>query len=182
LPWFPEAASSYAADIDWLFLFITIIVGAWFVVAEVLLIYLVLRYLRRPGVRAAYLPARGLRSMSVVLIPCTVILGFDLVIDAVAAPIWDEVKQTLPPHDELVRVSGEQWAWRFTYPGPDGQLDTEDDVETVNERMSSTPSSFPSFVSSRTRFPVASSGAGSSRRRRGATRFPARRSAGSPTP
>jgi cytochrome c oxidase subunit 2 len=129
LPWFPEAASSYAADIDWLFLFITIIVGAWFVVAEVLLIYLVLRYLRRPGSRAAYLPARGLRAMSVVLIPCAVILGFDLVIDAVAAPIWDEV----PPHDELVRVSGEQWAWRFTYPGPDGQLDTEDDVETVNE-------------------------------------------------
>jgi cytochrome c oxidase subunit 2 len=103
LPWFPEAASSYAADIDWLFAFITIIVGVWFIAAEALLVYLIVRYRRREGRRAAYLPARSLRTMAFVLVPCAIILCLDLVIDAVAAPVWDEIKLTLPPHDELVR-------------------------------------------------------------------------------
>jgi cytochrome c oxidase subunit 2 len=133
LPWLPEAASSYAADIDGLIVTITIIVGAWFIAAELLLVYLIVRYRRREGVAAAYFPARSLRAMAVVLVPCAVILGFDLVIDAMAAPVWDEVKQELPPPDELVRITGEQWAWRFTYPGPDAVFDTEDDIESLNE-------------------------------------------------
>ena len=29
--WLPEAASSYAADLDWLLVFITVIVGVWFI-------------------------------------------------------------------------------------------------------------------------------------------------------
>jgi len=131
--WLPEAASSYARDIDGLLLFITAIVGAWFVAGETLLIYIALRFRRRPGSRAAYLPARGLRAMAVVLVPCAVILGFDLLIDAVAAPVWAEIKETLPRPDVQVRVTGEQWSWRFTYPGPDGFLDTEDDFETLND-------------------------------------------------
>jgi cytochrome c oxidase subunit 2 len=131
--WLPEAASSYAARIDGLLILITVIVGAWFIAAEGLLVYMAVRFRRREGQRAAYLPARSLRSMSWVLVPCAVILVFDLVIDAVAAPVWDEIKQTLPPHDELVRISGEQWMWRITYAGPDGTFGTDDDFETLNE-------------------------------------------------
>jgi cytochrome c oxidase subunit 2 len=71
--------------------------------------------------------------MAFVLVPCAVILALDLVVDAISAPVWDEIKIELPPHDELVGIQGEQWAWRFSYPGPDGFLGTEDDVESVNE-------------------------------------------------
>jgi cytochrome c oxidase subunit 2 len=131
--WFPEAASSYAGEMDSLIWTITLIVGAWFILAEGLLLYLIVRYRRRPGRRALYLPARSLRAMSFVLVPCIVILGFDLVLDAVAAPVWDEIKLEQPPHDHLVGIQGEQWAWRFTYPGADGRLGTDDDIETVNE-------------------------------------------------
>lgn len=134
MPWMPEAASSYAHDMDSLILFITVVVGAWFLVAEVVLLYLALRFRRREGRPAAYIPARGLRSMSWVLVPCLVILGFDLVIDAVAAPVWDHIKLTLPEEpDQRIRITGEQWMWRFTYPGPDGAFDTADDVETLND-------------------------------------------------
>lgn len=129
----PEAASSYAHDLDWLLLFITIIVGAWFILAELTLLYFALRYRRKKNVKAAYLPGRTLRAMCFVLVPCAIILGFDLVIDGVASPIWDKIKTELPAHDEVVRITGEQWAWRFTDPGPDGKLDTADDVESVNE-------------------------------------------------
>jgi cytochrome c oxidase subunit 2 len=131
--WFPEPISSYAGRMDGLILLITAIVGVWFVLAEACLLYLVIRYRRRPGRKAAYLPATTLRSMSFVLVPCAVILGFDLVIDGLSAPVWDEIKLELPPHDEQVRIQGEQWAWRFTYPGADGRFDTADDVQTVNE-------------------------------------------------
>ncbi len=129
----PQAASSYDADIDGRLLTLTWIVGVWFVIAEGVLIYLVFRFREKEGRRAAYLPGKSLRAMSVVLLPCLVILGFDLFIDAIAAPVWASVKERQPPHDELVRITAEQWAWRFTYAGPDGTLDTDDDIASLND-------------------------------------------------
>jgi len=131
--WLPQAASSYAADIDGLLFTITWIVGVWFVIAEGVLLYLVFRYREKEGRRAAYVPGKSLRAMSVVLLPCVVILGFDLFIDAIAAPVWANIKERQPPHDELVRITAEQWAWRFTYAGPDGTLDTDDDIASLND-------------------------------------------------
>ena len=133
MSWLPESASSFAPQLDRLMLAITLIVGAWFLVAEAVLVTFVIRYRRRPGRRAAYLPATGLRSMAFVLVPCVVILGLDLVIDAMGARAWEEIKLELPPHDELVRIQGEAWQWRITSPGADGRLDTADDVQTLNE-------------------------------------------------
>jgi cytochrome c oxidase subunit 2 len=131
--WLPEAASSFAGRIDSLLILITVIVGVWFLVAEGLLVYMALRFRRREGQKAAYLPARSLRAMSWILVPCGVILMLDLVIDAAGAPVWADIKERIPPHEELVRIQGEQWLWRFTYAGPDGQLDTADDFVTLNE-------------------------------------------------
>jgi cytochrome c oxidase subunit 2 len=131
--WFPEGASTYAGQMDHLFIVVTVIVGVFLLISEALLIYFALRYRRVEGRKAAYVPARTLRTMAFVLVPCTVILGFDLVIDAMAAPVWDEIKQTLPPAEERVRIEGQQWFWGFTYPGPDGRFDTADDIKTIND-------------------------------------------------
>lgn len=131
--WFPEAASTYAGDLDWLFLLITIIVGVWFIAAELLLVYAAVKFRRKEGVRAAYLPGRSLRAMSVVLIPCAIVLCLDLVIDGVAAPVWHNIKEKIPESKHLVRITGGQWFWQFTLPGADGKLDTADDVTSVNE-------------------------------------------------
>jgi cytochrome c oxidase subunit 2 len=131
--WLPEAASSYAGDIDHLFVVVTVIVGSFFLLAEAVLVYFALRYRRVEGRKAAYVPARTLRTMAFVLVPCTVILGFDLVIDAMGAPVWDKIKQTLPPAEERVRIQGQQWFWNFTYPGPDRVFDTADDIKTIND-------------------------------------------------
>ena len=131
--WLPVAASSFAKDIDGLMVFITMIVGVWFIIAEAVLLTLAFVYRDREGRKAAYLPANTLRSAAVVLIPCVLVLGFDLWIDMVATPIWDHIKVNRPEPDEVVRITGEQWSWRFTYPGADGVFDTEDDFQTVNE-------------------------------------------------
>jgi cytochrome c oxidase subunit 2 len=47
-----------------------------------------------------------------------------------AIQVWVKIKQTEPPPDEVVRVTGQQWAWTFDHPGPDGLLDTADDIRT----------------------------------------------------
>ena len=57
----------------------------------------------------------------------------DIVIVAAAIRVWYNVKQDLPPADETVRIVAQQWAWSFVHPGPDGKLDTPDDIRTVDE-------------------------------------------------
>ncbi len=47
--------------------------------------------------------------------------------------VWYNIKQVMPPADETVRVIGQQWAWSFQQAGPDGVLDTADDIRTVGE-------------------------------------------------
>ena len=32
-----------------------------------------------------------------------------------------------------MRAIGQQWAWTFVHPGPDGELDTDDDISKINE-------------------------------------------------
>jgi cytochrome c oxidase subunit 2 len=43
---------------------------------------------------------------------------------------WREIRQELPPESESLMISmeGEQFEWYATYPGPDGRLNTEDDI------------------------------------------------------
>jgi cytochrome c oxidase subunit 2 len=57
--WLPVPASTYAKDIDGLILFITVIVGIWFVIAQAVLFYLIFRYRRRPGVKPETAPGRS---------------------------------------------------------------------------------------------------------------------------
>jgi len=39
----------------------------------------------------------------------------------------------LPEPDATVRIIAQQWAWSFVHPGPDGKLDTDDDIKTVDD-------------------------------------------------
>ena len=48
-------ASTYANNIDHLFLFIAVLVGFWFVLAEVVFFGMMFRFRRREGVRTQYI-------------------------------------------------------------------------------------------------------------------------------
>jgi cytochrome c oxidase subunit 2 len=61
------------------------------------------------------------------------VLVCDVFIILGAVRVWYDVKQELPPAQETVRIVGQQWAWTFVHPGPDAELDTDDDIATVNE-------------------------------------------------
>ena len=129
----PPNIATFGGDIDAVISFIWWIVGVWFVASEALLVYLLIRYRKRDGERAAWMPADTLKTTAWVLVPVFLVLLCDLAIEAKSHGVWDHVKGELPAHDELVRVTARQFAWTFTYAGGDGELDTADDFRTVSE-------------------------------------------------
>src|SRR5262245_17042692 len=126
-------ASSYSGEVDGLFWLITIIVGAWFLAAEAVFFWLIWRFRYKPDVPGQYITGKEKHLKRWITIPHTLIMVCDVVIIIAAVRVWVDLKQTLPPPDLIVRVNSQQWAWVFTDPGPDGLLDTPDDVRTTEE-------------------------------------------------
>ncbi len=126
-------AASYSGEVDWLFWLITVIVGVWFIAAEAMFLWLIFRFRARPGVPAQYVTGKEPHLKRWINIPHFLILICDVIIIIAAVRVWVHIKQTLPPPDLIVRVTGEQWSWTFADPGPDGLIDTADDVRTTDE-------------------------------------------------
>jgi cytochrome c oxidase subunit 2 len=128
-----KAGASYAGEIDGLFWLVTALVGFWFFVVQVVFFYLLFRFRRKAGVPAQHLAGRNWGQLKWVFIPLFLIIGCDFWIDVATARVWENIKEDLPAADETVRVIGQQWAWTFVHAGPDGQLDTADDIRTIDE-------------------------------------------------
>lgn len=127
------AASSFAKDVDFLILLITILVGFWFILAQGVLFYFIFRYSRKRHPKALYITGEKKEEKKWITIPHLLVLVCDVFILFFAIQTWHTIKQELPPADETIRIVGHQWSWRFIHPGLDKQLGTDDDVETVDE-------------------------------------------------
>jgi cytochrome c oxidase subunit 2 len=127
------AASSYARDIDSLFSLIFWLVGFWFVLSEAVFFWLIIRFRKRDGVRAQYITGELKSEKKWITYPHLLVLVCDIFIIYGAITVWYRIKQDLPPAQQTIRVIGQQWAWTFVDPGPDGKLDTPDDIAKVNE-------------------------------------------------
>jgi cytochrome c oxidase subunit 2 len=127
------AASSYASDIDAVFTLIFVLVGFWFVLTEGILLWLIVRFRKRDGVRAEYITGELKTEKRWISIPHLLVLVCDVFIIVGAVRVWYDVKQDLPAAQATVRVVAQQWAWSFDHPGPDGRLDTPDDIRLVDE-------------------------------------------------
>jgi len=127
------AASSYAHGIDQLFLLILVLVGFWLIVAEAVLFWLVFKYREKDGRPTRHITGDEPELHRWITIPHLLVILCDIVIIVPAIMVWYNVKQAMPPTDRTVRVIGQQWAWSFQEPGPDGVLDTGDDIRTVGE-------------------------------------------------
>jgi cytochrome c oxidase subunit 2 len=131
--WFPEVISTYGDDIDSVFYLIFWIGLFGFILAEGLIFYFIFRYRRKDGRRAAFVPGEKWKQLAWILIPAAIVLVLDLAIDFAGAKAYDRVKGEIPESDISVRVTGQQFNWAMTYPGPDGEFDTEDDLLLDNE-------------------------------------------------
>ncbi len=126
-------ASTYAADIDGLIVLIAVLVGVWFLISEGVFFYLIFKFRHRDGHKGQYITGEEKHQKRWISIPHFLVLACDLFIIAGAVNVWVDVKQVLPPADATVRIIAQQWAWSFVHPGPDGQLDTADDIKTVDD-------------------------------------------------
>lgn len=130
---FYQTASTYAQDVDNLILLILVLVGFWFLVAEGMFFWLIFRFRARDGQRGQYVTGDEKDLKRWITIPHMLVLVCDVFILAGAIRVWVDIKQTLPPAEDTVRVIAQQWAWSFSHSGPDGKLDTPDDIRTVDE-------------------------------------------------
>jgi len=131
--WLRESASTFAPDIDGLVLLITLLVGFWFILAEVVFFWLIFKFRARDGVKAQYVTGKEPHLKRWINIPHVLVILCDVVIIVGAIMVWVKIKQTLPEPNATIRVTGQQWAWTFTHPGADGKLDTADDIRTTDE-------------------------------------------------
>jgi cytochrome c oxidase subunit 2 len=129
LPWLPENASTYGADIDWLFRLIFWITSIVFVLVQGTLLYFVFRYRHRPGRTATYTHGNNTLEIAWTIAPSLILV----VLALLSRTSWYEIKGQTPPPDYEVRVRAKQFNWDFTYPGPDGKFDTEDDLTLEND-------------------------------------------------
>ena len=130
---YATASSTYAHSIDHLFILIAVVVGFWLLAAEGMMFFLIFKFRAKDGRPTQYITGEEKHLKRWISIPHYLIMVCDIVIVAGAIMVWYQIKQVMPTADVTVRVIGQQWAWSFQQPGPDGVLDTADDIRTVGE-------------------------------------------------
>ena len=127
--WLPEGITTTAPLIDRLFYLILGLTGVVFLGVQATLLFFVVRYHRRPGGRAYYTHGNNLVEIIWTLIPALILVG----LTAYSQRVWSQVRGTPPPADLEVEITAEQFAWNIRYAGPDGALNTADDITTINQ-------------------------------------------------
>ena len=126
--WLPQDVSTFGPSIDAILMLIIYVVGTAFLLTEGTLLAFVILYRRRQGARAHFVRGDSLPQMAWVLIPVVIVGFLDIAIDVSARPIWNLVKEQRPAAPLTVKLEALQFGWEFTYPGPDGQFGTHDDL------------------------------------------------------
>lgn len=131
--WLPPQASTFAPPIDGMFLAILIITGIAFVIVEVGLIWFSIKYRARPGRKAHFTHGNATAEYIWTAVPAVVCVGLALV----SNHYWKEMKgrNSIPADAYPIKVHAKQFEWLFTYPGPDGQLGTDDDIADVRNKL-----------------------------------------------
>lgn len=113
IPWLPDAASEQAGIIDTVYWVVTAICVAIFALVAGVAVYAVWKFRAPPDDLEDGSPIHGHTGLEVVwtLIP-TVLVTFIAVYSGVALAQAED----LPDEHRVIEVTGEQFAWTFTYP------------------------------------------------------------------
>jgi len=129
--WLPLQGSTFAPQIDGLFIAILIITGLAFVIVEAGLIWFVIKYRGRPGRKGHYTHGSAKAEVIWTAIPAVTVVALGLV----SNHYWKEIKgrDSIPADSYPIGIHAKQFEWQVTYPGPDGQLGTADDFTVRNQ-------------------------------------------------
>ena len=113
IPWLPDAASEQAGIIDSVYWVVTVICVAIFALVAGVAVYAVWKFRAAPDDMDDGSPIHGHTGLEIVwtLVP-TVLVTFIAVYSGVALAQAED----LPDDHRVVEVTGEQFAWTFTYP------------------------------------------------------------------
>ncbi|MGH6624976.1 MAG: c-type cytochrome [Burkholderiaceae bacterium] len=120
-PWWTTPLASNWREMDNTLTITLVITGVFFVIINLFVVYTLLRYRHRDGHRAAYEPDN--RKLEYWLIGVTA-LGIMALLAPGLVVYADYVRA---PRDALVlEVLGQQWQWRYRFPGASGKLGGSD--------------------------------------------------------
>lgn len=130
--WLPHNVSTLGHQVDHLFWIILWITGIVFIGTQIALVWATYRYSDdRPGRRADYF--HGSQRLEVIwtIIPSAILVFIALY----QMGTWADIKfrSAAPKVQPLAEVTARQFQWVFRYPGPDGRLNSPDDLFTVND-------------------------------------------------
>lgn len=127
-----ESASTVGPQIDRLYYVILVITGIVFVATELTLLWFIFKYRHREGRKAEYIQGSAKAEIVWTTVPAIIVIAIALA----SAGLWDEIKDpdNVPANAMTVILTAKQFEWNLTYPGPDDELNTEDDF-TVRNRL-----------------------------------------------
>jgi cytochrome c oxidase subunit II len=127
----PPNVSTLGRDVDHLFNICLAITGIVFVGVNIAFVWATWKFAARDGHPAQYF--HGSQRLEVVwtIIPSAILVFIALY----QMGTWAEIKfrSAQPKVQPLAEVTARQFQWMIRYPGPDGRLDTADDLHTVND-------------------------------------------------
>lgn len=130
--WLPENVSTFGRGVDNLFVAIYWITSIAFLVVVITLIVFLIKYRFQEGRRAGYI--HGNTTLEFVWTIATAVIVFGLAMFSL--PQWNKIKSPsqFPGNPgAVVQVNGKQFNWDMTYPGPDGEWGTDDDLQLENQ-------------------------------------------------
>ena len=125
---FPENISTYGQEIDNLFWLITVFVVIAFVISLFVLFYPLFTNGYKKVPKAEYITGEKKKHFKWVVIALALLLGSDFVILYSEHDAWATIESAPTKADVTVGIIARQWNWIFVYPGPDGKLNTADDI------------------------------------------------------
>ena len=125
--WAPPNVTAGGRQIDTILNVIFWLTTAVFVITQVVFIYYLIRYRRRPGVKAHY--SHGNNVLEIIWTTAPVVIFLTLGIWS--NRVWFELHRDPPPDAIQVNVSSFQFGWEIRYAGKDNQLG-ETDVKAIS--------------------------------------------------
>jgi cytochrome c oxidase subunit 2 len=122
--WFQVGASSAAAGLDHQFVNTGIAMGIAFLVAQVALGILLVKYRDRgAGAPARYSRGDSRPEILVIVLAACLFMALDIGVDLLGGHLWAAERfRPAQAGATQVEVNGMQFAWYFRYPGPDGKF------------------------------------------------------------
>src|SRR5271168_2145894 len=111
---FPDAASSIAGTVDWLYAYMVLVSAFFSLLIAVLVVYFAVKYRRKDDTIPAPVDEHSIGGMLLEIVWSVIPLGLSLIMFAWGASIF--FTESRPPADSMeVFVTGKQWMWKIQH-------------------------------------------------------------------